>query len=357
MFSWSCIQGAYHKNTRWAKEPKRESKRGTALDNNKAPVEKGKVKWERVHVPPSIPTTEQSYGYEENGRGELVRQAAPTKVYKGLPSDSIGPGHYSLNTELRRDDKGFSWYKSQTSRLQPVVRNTPGPGKYQAAEQSIDLAKNKSFSKLTNNSNFVSNVGRMHNHAVESSVVMRTPGPGYYPSKGTFDEAARKKPEMLQFFGSKAERNYELCQKDQLDPTLPGPGAYTPAYKNGSELWNEKSNETGGRMAPPNFLELVKGGGAASTRPSVRTKPSFSSLSKRFEHGFATKAALAEPGPGKLSYRSTLSPFYSFFCLAASCNHVVFSCMYLDAQSYGVDVCVFLCNGRGIRYDSARPGS
>ena len=46
--------------------------------------------------PPSIPSHQNVFGYEENSRGELIRQANTEKVHTGVNEDTVGPGEYTL---------------------------------------------------------------------------------------------------------------------------------------------------------------------------------------------------------------------------------------------------------------------
>lgn len=47
---------------------------------------------------PSIPSHALVYGYEENARGELVRQANSTGNHNGTADDQVGPGQYYPKT-------------------------------------------------------------------------------------------------------------------------------------------------------------------------------------------------------------------------------------------------------------------
>lgn len=44
---------------------------------------------------PSIPSHEFVYGYEENMRGELVRQVHTDMNFNGQGEDQVGPGQYN----------------------------------------------------------------------------------------------------------------------------------------------------------------------------------------------------------------------------------------------------------------------
>jgi hypothetical protein len=46
--------------------------------------------------PPSIPSHNNVFGYEENEKGQLVRQTNAEKTYAGDKKDSVGPGNYEV---------------------------------------------------------------------------------------------------------------------------------------------------------------------------------------------------------------------------------------------------------------------
>jgi hypothetical protein len=56
-----------------------------------------KPKTKLMHAP-SIPSHALVYGYEENARGELVRQANSTGNHNGTADDQVGPGQYYPKT-------------------------------------------------------------------------------------------------------------------------------------------------------------------------------------------------------------------------------------------------------------------
>lgn len=45
---------------------------------------------------PSIPSHNNVFGYEENKKGELVKQKNTEIVHMGEGSDTVGPGHYQV---------------------------------------------------------------------------------------------------------------------------------------------------------------------------------------------------------------------------------------------------------------------
>lgn len=62
--------------------------------------------------PPSIPSHENVFGYEENAKGELIRQKNTEKVFTGQREDTVGPGQYQL--ELKKTKRGpTKWIKEE----------------------------------------------------------------------------------------------------------------------------------------------------------------------------------------------------------------------------------------------------
>ena len=53
------------------------------------------VPWNKQINPPSIPSHEYVFGYEEEN-GELVRQKNTEKVHTGVKKDTVGPGEYEI---------------------------------------------------------------------------------------------------------------------------------------------------------------------------------------------------------------------------------------------------------------------
>jgi hypothetical protein len=43
---------------------------------------------------PSIPSHNNVFGYEENDKGELIKQQNTELVHAGQGTDTVGPGHY-----------------------------------------------------------------------------------------------------------------------------------------------------------------------------------------------------------------------------------------------------------------------
>src|SRR3978361_1863335 len=94
--------------------------------------------------PPSIPSHENVFGYEENDRGDLVKQKNTEKCFTGVKADTVGPGNYDVVKGLGADKKGPTWHapsnkKKTTVGTAPGTMSTettvaipdiPGPGYY-----------------------------------------------------------------------------------------------------------------------------------------------------------------------------------------------------------------------------------
>lgn len=60
--------------------------------------------------PPSIPSHENVFGYEENSHGQLVKQKNTEKVYTGDKGDMVGPGNYEIGAQ--KGNKGVTkWHR------------------------------------------------------------------------------------------------------------------------------------------------------------------------------------------------------------------------------------------------------
>ena len=63
--------------------------------------------------PPSIPSHNNVFGYEENVKGELIRQKNTELVHTGVANDKVGPGDYEI--DMKKTTKGpTKWFKSQS---------------------------------------------------------------------------------------------------------------------------------------------------------------------------------------------------------------------------------------------------
>jgi hypothetical protein len=58
--------------------------------------------------PPSIPSHNNVFGYEENDQGQLIRQTNAEKTYAGDKKDSVGPGNYEA-PQIKKNTGTTKW--------------------------------------------------------------------------------------------------------------------------------------------------------------------------------------------------------------------------------------------------------
>lgn len=103
--------------------------------------------------PPSIPSHDNVFGYEENPSGELVRQKNSEKVHTGNKADTVGPGEYDIAKDLGGDKRGPAWHAPKhnqgkknegktnasisTAVALTTAAETPGPGHYNSDKVEI----------------------------------------------------------------------------------------------------------------------------------------------------------------------------------------------------------------------------
>ena len=56
--------------------------------------------------PPSIPSHNAVFGYNEDDRGQLIRSDGPEKVLTGIGSEQVGPGDYEQ--VMKQTSKGIT---------------------------------------------------------------------------------------------------------------------------------------------------------------------------------------------------------------------------------------------------------
>lgn len=180
------------------------------------------VKWVRVPTAPSIPATNQSFGYEEGSHGELMMQKPVHVGHSGRAGDTVGPGDYNPPLKQPRAHKGVDFGRSQVPQRGDPAKvfgfGNPGPGQYTAdttQPKSVSLLPAKQSSMFESSVKKGATLGRKPND---------NPGPGAYPQKNFF--GGQKKDEHLQFFGSTARRFDEGPRAEQRKFGGPGPGAY-----------------------------------------------------------------------------------------------------------------------------------
>jgi len=180
------------------------------------------VKWVRVPTAPSIPATNQSFGYEEGSHGELMMQKPVHVGHSGRPGDSVGPGDYNpapkmVKQSRRACDFGRSQVPQRGDPAKMYGFGNPGPGQYQAdaGEGTSALLPAKQSSV------FESSVKK---GSLPTKKQNDNPGPGSYPQQGYF--GAKQTEQHLQFFGSTSRRFDAGPREEQRKFGGPGPGAY-----------------------------------------------------------------------------------------------------------------------------------
>eukprot|EP00798_Chlamydomonas_sp_ICE-L_P004422 gene4422-14554_t len=191
-------------------------------------------------TPPSIPTQNQSFGYEEGTSGTLVLQkpSDPIHTGEGEGIDKVGPGSYDVPTNTLGGPKvtAVAWGNSKTKRDIVPKSSVPGPGSYNPSGVSkpssnaivvtingVDLQ----FGGSGGSSQFASKVPLNANRKPLAHQI--TPGPGAYQVE-SMGKKGQRPPHDMQFFGATSKR------ASQIDPTKslaapsyfrnPGPGAY-----------------------------------------------------------------------------------------------------------------------------------
>ena len=92
--------------------------------------------------PPSIPSHNNIFGYEENQRGELIRQKDTETKHTGYLDDHVGPGEYDVS--MKKSTKGQTkWVKSELAEkvigiMEKRRVNVPGPGHYKPPLSSVN---------------------------------------------------------------------------------------------------------------------------------------------------------------------------------------------------------------------------
>lgn len=153
--------GAYSEKSEWVKRNSRPRKQ-----------RHGTVQFVKSKQAPSIPSTEQSYGYEETTTGELFLQPPPVKGYTGRANDTVGVGAYEPYKSMGSDTPGFNFGKRSVRDLGSHVPKvtSPGPGQYYIDESTPTNKNNRQTA------NFKSTKKRWGTDTTQAA----TPGPGHY---------------------------------------------------------------------------------------------------------------------------------------------------------------------------------
>lgn len=80
------------------------------------------VPWTKQTNPPSIPSHDNVFGYEENEKGMLIKSknADKNSGHTGVKNDTVGPGKYDLVKGMGTTSKGFKWHKPEGRRKPPL---------------------------------------------------------------------------------------------------------------------------------------------------------------------------------------------------------------------------------------------
>ncbi|CAD8187562.1 unnamed protein product [Paramecium octaurelia] len=177
---------------------------------------------------PSIPSSNQVYGYTEKGTHDLEVNKIPFQTFSGLKQDSVGPGQYDLKDAFEQNKyKGSFWHKSKAPRLAPTISKEKelmvGPGTYDPSAIVVPLHK------LNPSGNFQSKSQRMFDSTKEE----------------------KQKQFMKIFFDKQKDRlsknaaNY--LEDDEYvfcDDTTPGPGQYLGNVSNQSAISTNTQSTT-----------------------------------------------------------------------------------------------------------------
>lgn len=213
--------GSYRVRNEWIKKRSKPRKQKQASHV---------VSWVKVSSAPSIPTSKESYGYEKNGKGDLVLQPAPQQGFSGSIEGhsrgvTAGPGQYEPHKPFGSETRGTNFHRSRVhrnhgkskSKARKAQKNPIlGPGQYN--QDTYDsLAANVEKKSNKNSSAFVSKIDRLPSKATDP-----VPGPGHYDLGSAFERALEQDDPEYQFFGARTERTNPRSSKK----STPGPGSY-----------------------------------------------------------------------------------------------------------------------------------
>lgn len=280
--------GRYVPRDDWVKENKKL-----------AVVEASKVDMQHAPNPPSIPSHEFVFGYEETKQGILKRQKNPEKVITGLKTDIVGPGQYNIPDTFSKTKKGIVKWKKGSRRKPKFDKSAHlGPGHYQVEKTDIfpiykykqsavfasrvDRATSVQVKKRQRNripvgrtrpitayQNVTKEKSEYFANELSSDDEDAQPGPGFYLDNTKYTSFNTKNvPQRQQYFGSTVER---FKEKSRAKPKV-GPGSY----------FNDGVSTAAGTRASSHYNSR---------------KPPFSSSGQRFE----VRKSTEEPGPGAYS--------------------------------------------------------
>lgn len=73
------------------------------------------MKGPKIVNPPSIPSHQTVFGYEENEKGQLIKQQSNQLGFTGERNDRVGPGDYDVVATTFKQSVGVvPWKRPQT---------------------------------------------------------------------------------------------------------------------------------------------------------------------------------------------------------------------------------------------------
>lgn len=207
------------------------------------------INWIKVSTAPSIPAPQQSYGYEEGPKGELIQQKPPSVGFSGRSDlECAGPGYYHVDDGVVRPNKAklAPFGASRVPRMGvPIAKEVllrPGPGSYDvggggggANAGSSSKDGGAEAEEVKPSSVFLSSTSR---DKLSFSRKSDTPGPGAYnvqpkwraAGEGPDGAGAVGVAEHLHAFGSTCKKVQQPATEQHpvpvFNPDVPGPGAY-----------------------------------------------------------------------------------------------------------------------------------
>eukprot|EP00163_Fabomonas_tropica_P007272 TRINITY_DN16_c0_g1_i1.p1 TRINITY_DN16_c0_g1~~TRINITY_DN16_c0_g1_i1.p1 ORF type:complete len:589 (-),score=118.77 TRINITY_DN16_c0_g1_i1:265-2031(-) len=194
------------------------------------------VRANRKITAPSIPSGQQSFGYEENNRGELIPQGGAKKGYEGRGKSAVGPGSYTPLVDITKGNgsKGAAWSRSRARRSSfSGSKDTAniGPGQYYHEKKEDSKGPKRMSSSF-------SSAAKRGDIRLQDKQLQDAPGPGAYntATSSLRVKHARDVPERLQFFGSTSKRaplhssnGFVRSRPGASDSARLGPGTYNSA--------------------------------------------------------------------------------------------------------------------------------
>ena len=68
----------------------------------------------KIMNPPSIPSHTNTFGYDENEYGQLVKQSTSSVGFTGIKQDMVGPGDYNVDSSkplVSRNVRGVTTWR------------------------------------------------------------------------------------------------------------------------------------------------------------------------------------------------------------------------------------------------------